>query len=101
MGRGGRRDEQICKTRAAESSRGLHGGEHEAIHSGRFAVERERVPGRGRLLQPVLTPCPFLVVGGRVRSGGEHRQGDGRESGFVRKQRRVHHARLPWATGNS
>ena len=89
VGGRGRGDEQMSQACSAGPPRRPRGREHAAVCARRLGVERQRLPHGRRPLETVLTPCPFPVVAGGVRAGGELGKRHRGNGGFVRERRRI------------
>jgi hypothetical protein len=79
VGQRGCRDQQVDRTRAAGFAvTGTRGGVDQTVGAGCGSIERQRVQQCLDPLEPVLSPCPFLGVVGRVGAGGQLGEGDRR-----------------------
>ena len=102
---GSRGDEQISQARSAGSPFRPRGREYAAVGSSRLRVERQGLPRGGRPLETVLTPGPFRIVDGGVRTGRELGKRHRGNCGFVRERRRIddvvvdHHRRIEQPSG--
>ena len=85
VGQSSRSDQKVGKPPARRTPAAAHRRVKATVGARDVSTKWERIPVRGRPLEAVLPAAAFLLVHRSVRAGGEFRERDGGERGFVRK----------------